>query len=190
MLVEIVLPDLLRCNGAGLRRTLKVWSAGCSSGAEPYSMAMVLSEFGARFDGFSFQILATDISTRVLDIARAAIYDERDAAPIPPDCKKKYLLRSKDRSRPRIRVAPALRRLVEFKRLNLMDRDYGVPEAMNLIFCRNVIIYFDRDTQHAVLERLCRRLKGSGDLFMGHSETLNGFRLPLRQIVATEYQKI
>ena len=147
------------------------------------------SEFGQRLNGFAFQIMGTDISTRVLDTARAATYEERDAAPIPFPLKKKYLLRSKDRSHPRIRIVPELRRMVEFRRLNLMDRDYGALEALDLIFCRNVIIYFDRQTQQAVLERLCRCLKTGGYLFMGHSETLNGFRLPLHQIAATIYQK-
>lgn len=189
VLIQTVLPDLLHCNRPGLRRPLKVWSAGCSTGAEPYTLAMVLSEFADGLDGFSFKITATDISTRVLETARTAIYEERNAAPIPPACRKKYLLRSKDRRRPLVRIVPELRRLVEFRRLNLMDPDYGLPESMDLIFCRNVIIYFDRETQQAVLARLCRRLKHGGYLFMGHSETLNGFRLPLRQIAATVYQK-
>jgi chemotaxis protein methyltransferase CheR len=189
VLVQTVLPELQKCSGAGLRRPLCAWSAGCSTGAEPYTLAMVLSDFSAQVNDFSFKILATDISTRVLATARTAIYEERDAAPIPLACKKKYLLRSKDRSRPRIRVAAELRRLVEFRRLNLMDADYGMREAMDLILCRNVMIYFNRDTQQAVLARLCRCLKPSGYLFIGHSETLNGFHLPLYPIATCVYQK-
>ncbi|MDA8137746.1 MAG: protein-glutamate O-methyltransferase [Desulfobacteraceae bacterium] len=190
VLVQNVLPELIERSGAGLRRALKVWSAGCSTGAEPYTLTMVFSEFSQRVQGFSFQILATDICLRVLQTAINAIYDERDVAPVPPNLKKKYLLRSKDRLHPRIRIIPELRRLVEFDRLNLMDNDYGMENAMDIIFCRNVIIYFDRPTQLAVLSRLCRCLKSGGYLFMGHSETLNGFQLPLRQVAATVYRKI
>ncbi|MBI5552974.1 MAG: chemotaxis protein CheR [Desulfobacterales bacterium] len=190
VLTQTVLPDLIRHTGAGLRRPLKVWSAGCSTGAEPYTLAMELSEMATRIDGFKFQILATDICTRVLGVAYNAVYEEREAHPVPMVCKKKYLLRSKDRNRPRIRIAPDLRRLVEFRQLNLMDPDYGMPAALDIIFCRNVIIYFDRPTQFGVLSRLCRCLKPGGFLFMGHSETLNGFDLPLRAVASTVYRKL
>ncbi|RJQ77191.1 MAG: methyltransferase domain-containing protein [Desulfobacteraceae bacterium] len=189
VLVQTVIPELLRRKGIGIHRPLKIWSAGCSTGAEPYTLAMVLSELETRVEGLVFRILATDICTRVLDIGRKAIYEESDSHPIPPGIKKKYLLRSKDRERPRIRIAPEIRRLVEFRRLNLMEHDYGMPASMDIVLCRNVIIYFDRATQHAVLERICRCLKPCGYLFMGHSETLNGLDLPLRQIQANVYQK-
>jgi chemotaxis protein methyltransferase CheR len=189
VLVQAVVPELFQRTGAGLRRPMKVWSAGCSTGAEPYTLAMVLSEVAARIPGFAFQILATDICSRVLGIARTAVYDERDADPIPMVCKKKYLLRSKDHSRPRIRIVPELRRQVDFRPLNLMDADYAMTAGLDIIFCRNVIIYFDRPTQYGVLSRLCRCLKTGGYLFMGHSETLNGFELPLRPVASTVYRK-
>ncbi len=189
VLAQTAVPDLVRRTGAGLRRPLKIWSAGCSTGAEPYTLAMELSEMATRIDGFKFQVLATDICTRVLGIAGHAVYEEREAQPVPMVCKKKYLLRSKDRARPRIRIAPELRRLVEFRQLNLMDADYGMSESLDIIFCRNVIIYFDRPTQYGVLSRLCRCLKPGGYLFMGHSETLNGFELPLRSVASTVYRK-
>ncbi len=190
VLTQNVLPTLLQGRRAGIHRPLKVWSAGCSTGAEPYTLSMVLSDFGERVDGFKFQILATDISTQVLQKAINAVYEERDSSPIPFNIKKKYLLRSKDRIKPRIRIVPELRRLVQFNRLNLMDSDYGMRETMDVIFCRNVIIYFDRETQFGVLTRLCRCLRSGGFLFMGHSETLNGFDLPLKQVAATVYRKI
>jgi len=190
VLMETTLPDLLNQTGAGLRRPLKLWSAGCSTGAEAYTLTMVLSEYAGQVPGFAYQILATDISTRVLEIGRQAIYEDREVEPVPMALKKKYLLRSKDRRRPRVRIIPALRGRVKFQRLNLMDADYGRTAEMDIIFCRNVIIYFDRPTQQAVLTRLCRCLKPGGYLFMGHSETLNGFNLPLRQIATTVYRKL
>jgi chemotaxis protein methyltransferase CheR len=190
VLVQTVVPELLQLTGAGLRRPMKIWSAGCSTGAEPYTLAMVLSEVAAGISGFAFQILATDICTRVLGIARTAVYEEREADPIPMTCKKKYLLRSRDRDWPRIRIVPELRCKVDFRPLNLMDADYAMAAGLDVIFCRNVIIYFDRPTQHTVLSRLCRCLKPGGFLFMGHSETLNGLDLPLRPAASTVYRKI
>ena len=188
VLVNDALPDLLARTGAGVRRPLKLWSAGCSTGAEAYTLTVVLSEYAERLPGFSYQILATDICTRVLHTGQQAIYEEREVAPIPLTLKKKYLLRSKDQQRPRVRIIPALRRRVSFQRLNLMDPDYGRSKEMDIIFCRNVIIYFDRPTQEAVLARLCHCIKPGGYLFMGHSETLNGFKLPLRQVATTVYR--
>ena len=189
VLVDHILPDLMNGSKIGEIRPLKIWSAGCSTGAEPYTLAMVLEDFSEKSGGFQYRIIATDICTRVLSIAKAAIYEEKEAAPIPLSFKKKYLLRSKDRSRPRIRVVPDLRRMVEFRRLNFMDSDYAMSNAIDIIMCRNVIIYFDRPTQFKVLQKLCRDLHPGGFLFMGHSETLNGFNLPLQQVTANVYRK-
>lgn len=190
ILTNTVLPQMLQQKQFSTHLPLKVWSAGCSTGAEPYTLAMVLSEFGERTRNFAFKILATDICTQVLTTGLTAVYDEKDVTPVPMDTRKKYLLRSKDRNRPRVRIVPELRHKVEFRRLNLMTSDYGMPNTMDIIFCRNVIIYFDRPTQHAVLSRLCRCIKFNGYLFMGHSETLNGFDLPLKQIASTVYRKV
>lgn len=190
VLLGCVLPELLQRGGIGVHRPLTIWSAGCSTGAEPYTLAMVLDEFSPQNEGFSYKITATDICTRVLAAAKTAVYAEREAAPIPPSAKKRYLLRSKDRIRPMIRIVPELRRRVAFRRLNLMDTDYAMTDTMDIIFCRNVIIYFDRPTQYGVLSRLCRCLKTNGFLFMGHSETLNGFDLPLQQVTANVYRKL
>lgn len=189
ILTSGILPELARNHGAGTRRRLTMWSAGCSTGAEPYTLAMVLAEFAAGFEGFDFGIYATDISTKVLSKARDAVYTEKEAQPIPLSMKKKYLLRSRDKSRGLVRIVPALRKRVEFSRLNFMDSRYGLKVGMDMIFCRNVIIYFNRMTQEAVLKRLCRHLRAGGFLFTGHSETLNGFNLPLQQVTATVYRK-
>jgi chemotaxis protein methyltransferase CheR len=188
-LTNIVLPELVRLRGAGTRRRLAVWSAGCSTGAEPYTLAMVLSEFARRCHGFDFFVFATDISTKVLEKAREAIYTEAEAKPIPLALKKNYLLRSKNSARQLVRIIPELRKKVEFRRLNFMDADYGIRTAMDVVFCRNVLIYFDFPTQQEVLGRLCHQLRPDGYLFSGHSETLNGFNLPVRQVDTTVYRK-
>jgi chemotaxis protein methyltransferase CheR len=168
---------------------LKVWSAGCSSGEEPYTLAMVLSEFFAGLPVVDFRILATDISTQVLEKAYLGVYPEERIAAVPPHMRHKYLLRSRDRSRRLVRVVPELRGKVQFRRLNLMDDEYGFREQMDVIFCRNVVIYFDRPTQERLLKRFCRYLAPGGHLFMGHSETLNGMDVPLVQVCPTVYRK-
>jgi chemotaxis protein methyltransferase CheR len=189
-LVQSVIPNLLASPEVGRRRDLAVWSAGCSTGEEPYTIAMFLSEYREANLGLRFSVLASDISSRVLEAARTAIYDEEKAKPIPEELKKKYLLRSKDKSRGLVRICPELRALVTFQRINLMDRRYGIEGAMDVIFCRNVIIYFDRPTQEKLVGRLARCLREGGYLFMGHSETLMGMDLPLKSAAPTVYKKV
>ncbi len=170
-------------------KRLMIWSAGCSTGEEPYTLAMVLSEYAERNPGFDFQILATDISTRVLEKAKMAIYDEERVIPVANELKKKYLLRSRDRSRGQVRIVPELREKVRFRRLNFMAGDFGMREPVDIIFCRNVIIYFDRPTQERLLNRFHRHLAPGGVIFMGHSETLSGLDVPLTMVHPTVYRK-
>ncbi len=185
-LTHTVLPEWLKRHPNG---TLAIWSAGCSSGEEPYTLAMVLTEFAARNPGFDFRILATDISTRVLEKAKNAIYAETQVEPVPLELKKKYLLRSKDRSSGMVRIVPELREKVRFRRLNFMDDDFGMREQLDIIFCRNVIIYFDRPTQEKLLQRFHRYMKPGAFIFMGHSETLSGLDVPLVSVYPTVYRK-
>ena len=166
-----------------------VWSAGCSTGQEPYTLAMVLSEFAASQPDFDFQILATDISTRVLEKAKDAIYAEELLSPVPQLMKKKYLLRSKDRTSGLVRIAPELREKVRFRRLNFLEGDFGVREPLDIIFCRNVIIYFDRKTQERLLQRFHSHMRPGAHIFMGHSETLSGLDVPLVSVFPTVYRK-
>jgi len=168
----------------------KFWSAGCATGEEPYTLAMVLSEYAARTAGFSFSILATDVSTRVLERAKMGIYDELLAAPIPPVLRSRYLLRGREDGQKLVRIAPALRNRVSFHRLNFMDRDYPVRDRFEAIFFRNVMIYFDRPTQEAVIEKLCRHLVPGGYLFVGHSESLTGLNVPVTPVDAAVFRKM
>ena len=177
-------------NFARTKRNIFLWSAGCSSGEEPYTLAMVLNDFANANRGFNFLILATDISTRVLDKARFAVYDQERINPVPPEMRKKYLLRSKDKTKNLYRVAPALREQIRFRRLNFMDNDFGFREPMDVIFCRNVIIYFEKPTQERLLNKFCQYLSPDGYLFMGHSETLFGMNVPLTQVAPTIYRRL
>jgi len=189
-LVEVALPRLVHSYGVGINKKLKVWSAGCSTGEEPYTLAMVLAEFAENIPGFDFSILGTDISTRVLETGRAGIYDERKVGEaILASFKRKYLLRSKDPERRLVRIVPELRSKVTFRRLNFMEEDFGIREPIDIIFCRNVIIYFDRSTQERLLSRLSSHIFPGRYMFMGHSETLSGMNLPLCQVAPSVYRK-
>ncbi len=186
-LIEKALPALAASMAS--RRPVVVWSAGCSTGEEPYTLAMVLSEYGLGHAGFSFRILATDVSTAVLEKAQMGIYSSEAIRPIPAALKVKYFMRSRDRSSDRVRVVPELRRLVQFRRVNFMDPDYKLTEKADAIFCRNVIIYFDRPTQQRILKKLISHLEPGGYLFVGHAETLHELELPLTPVAPALYRK-
>lgn len=188
-LVKVAIPSLIDSREAGFKNPFKIWSAGCSSGEEPYTMSMVLSEFAATRPGFQSSILATDISTAVLAKAKNAIYTEDNVDTIPLNLKKKYLLKSKDRDKQIVRIAPQQRFMISFRRMNFME-EFGMRELMDVIFCRNVIIYFDKPTQERLLNRFHRQLVAGGYLFLGHSETISGLNVPLQQVASTVYRKL
>ncbi|MBY3086162.1 chemotaxis protein CheR [Rhizobium laguerreae] len=171
-------------------RTIRTWSAACSTGAEPYTMAMVLAEFAEGRNDVSYSVMATDLSTDVLQTARRGIYPEDLIAPVPRDLQRKYVLTAKQPGRREVRITPKLRSKIGFARMNLMDGKYPIGEPMHVIFCRNVLIYFDKQTQAGVLNRLCDCLAKGGYMFIGHSESITGFDLPLKQVSNTVFQRI
>jgi chemotaxis protein methyltransferase CheR len=189
-LTEQAIPRLLVNSRAGNAKPLKIWSAACSIGAEPYTLAMVLMELMQQAAGPRYDIVATDISTEVLSTAIAGIYPETMVKPVPPELRRRYILRSKDRARQQVRIVPELRATVRFARINLMEAPYQIDRDMDIIFCRNILIYFDKPTQQAVLQRLTEHLRLGGFLFLGHSETLAGFQLPVEPVGPTVFQKI
>jgi chemotaxis protein methyltransferase CheR len=192
-LFQKVLPELRDVYGLGARTRLNVWSAGCSSGEEPYTLAMVLSEFAEESPGFGFSVLATDISTVVLEKAVQGIFEHERIEPVPVALRKKYLLRSRNKPNGRVRICDELRASVQFGRLNLMDDEFPIRDPMGVIFCRNVMIYFDRSTQRNLIEKFGRHLVPGGYLFMGHSESLHGMRLTFLEPVkgfASVYRRL
>ncbi len=183
-----ILPEMIN----GRYKRLSIWCTACSTGEEPYSLAMAMGEFvknnpDHRFD---YSIFATDISAKVIKKAKTAVYHKKRVISIPFELKKNYLLKSKDKSKKLVRIIPELRNKVTFRLLNLMDDDFKIDKKMDIIFCRNVIIYFDRETQKGLLDRICSHLKTGGYLFMGHSEVLTGLDLPVESIAPTVYRKI
>ncbi len=187
-LSNTVLPKY--CNNDLSVKQFKVWSAGCSTGEEPYTLAMVMTEFSEKYPGFDFDILATDISTRTLNIATTAVYTTEKAAPIPFALKKKYLMKSKDEQKKTVRIIPSLRAKVNFKRFNFLEDKFAINQNFHAVFCRNVLIYFDRPTQEKVILKLCSKIETGGYLFLGHSESISNMALPLIQIQPTTFKKI
>jgi chemotaxis protein methyltransferase CheR len=170
------------------RNNLKIWSAGCSSGEEPYTIIMALEEFRKQFPDVVYNLLASDVSVRALQTAYQGIYDIDKIAPVPIELKRSYFLRSK--ANPDVvRIKPQYRKRVQFKRINFMDNQYGMMKNdFDIIFCRNVLIYFDKLNQEKVINRFCNLLKPGGLLFLGHSESIIGMNLPLKQVRPTVYR--
>jgi len=187
LLVQRVIPEI--CAGRESAGQMLVWSAACSTGEEPYTLAMVLSEYAAGHAGFRFRIRATDVSTTVLAKAKLGIYSLDAVRPVPRILQHKYFMRSRDPDSESVRVVPELRQRVEFRRLNFMDEDFGLAEKADVIFCRNVLIYFDRPTQEKILQKLTKYLLPTGYVFVGHAETLHEMNIPLVPVAPTLYRK-
>jgi chemotaxis protein methyltransferase CheR len=185
-LAASALPDL----AARGVNSIRAWSAACSTGAEPYTMAMVIEDFIEEQRQANYSILATDLCTDVLFKARLGIYASDLLDPVPAHQRRKYVLTSLDPARRERRVSPVLRSKIGFARHNLMDERYEVGAPMHIVFCRNVLIYFDKETQGAVLRKLCERIAPGGYLFIGHSESIAGHELPVRTVANTVFQKV
>ena len=185
---DTVLPAHYQELGA---RPIKIWSAACSSGEEPYTIAMTIAEFcRGRGTQYDYSIIGTDISTKVLKMAENAVYKMEKVEGIPLDILHRYFLRSKDRENPTVRIIPELRRHVKVQRMNFMDESYSINESFDVVFCRNVLIYFDRQTQERVIGKLCTKLKQGGYFFLGHSESIMNMQLPLQPVRPTIFRKI
>jgi len=169
------------------RNNLKIWSAGCSTGEEPYTIIMAMEEYKKLHPELAYSLLASDVSIRVIQTAFQGIYDIEKIDPVPIEMKRSYFLRSKTNPK-LVRVKPQFRKKLQFKRINFMDDQFGlVKHDFDVIFCRNVLIYFDKATQEKVIRKFCQHLKPGGLLFLGHSESIIGMDVPLKQINPTVY---
>jgi chemotaxis protein methyltransferase CheR len=186
-LTQVALPSLQTNAGFDPTR-MRAWSAACSSGEEPYTLAMVLNQYSRRLPQFDFEILATDVSTKVLQAAQRGIYAEDLIEPVPLDMRRRYLLLNKNPATREVRIVPTLRQKVSFHRLNFMDANYGIKERFDIIFLRNVLIYFERPIQEVVVNRVCSHLKPGGYLFISHSESLSELNVPVKRVHAAIYR--
>lgn len=190
-LTQTGLPYLLKNHQAGVQRPLLAWSAACSSGEEPYTLAMVLSEFGRKKSpgSWNFQIHATDISPKMVQHAETAVYSARGVDTIDIDLKRRYLLKGKNPNRPLVKITPELRRTVKIGLLNLAADPFSFGKPLDIIFCRNVLIYFEDPIKETIIQKFGRCLAPGGYLFIGNSESLNGMDVPFQLVGTTAYQR-
>lgn len=175
-------------NARNYGKKIRLWSAGCSSGEEPYCMAIVLREIVKDLNSWDAKVLATDLSTRVLDKASQGIYSQDRMKTVSPQIRHKYFDCIETRPEKKYRVSNDLRSLLSFARLNLMT-PWPMKGPFDAIFCRNVMIYFDKPTQAKLVNRYWEMLRPGGTLFIGHSESLTGIEHKFKYVQPTVYEK-
>jgi chemotaxis protein methyltransferase CheR len=180
-----IFPLLVAANGNRTPKKFQVWSAASSSGEEPYTIAICLSELFSRLPNWDFEILGSDISETVLRMAAMGIYDEERVAPVPAPLLRKYFLKGNNR----YKVKPELAKKVSFKKVNLKLDFHRTLSDFDIVFLRNVLIYFNRETQQDIVNKCWHVLKPGGYLFLGHSESLHGANTPYTYIAPAVYQK-
>jgi len=180
-----IVPKIFNCDNPYIRG----WSAAASSGEEAYSILISILEAGVNLSYYDFKLLATDISSKVIETAGEGIYDYEKIAKISEELKKKYFLKSGSGKNVTVKIKDYIRKYVTFTFLNLMQDYYPFKKNFDFIFCRNVIIYFDKPTQESVIDKLYNYLKPGGYLFVGHSESLVGIKHHFKYVKPTIYKK-
>ena len=171
------------------RRDVRIWSAACSSGDEPHSIAMTAHDALRSAANLELKILATDISTRIIKRAKAGVYELHRLGTVPDSFRRRYFVRIKQDGQPCAQISPELRRTITFAHFNLMMKQFPFRRLFDVIFCRNVMIYFDRPTQETLVNKLTRHLQPGGYLLIGHSESLNPIQHSLTYVQSTVYQR-
>jgi chemotaxis protein methyltransferase CheR len=183
------LPKILARRAAGGPPRIRVWSAGCSSGEEPYSLAMTLAEAAARPQAWDFRVLATDINRRVLRVGARAVYPVSRLTGVPQEYHYKYLTRDAETPEDCLRVSPELREAVVFRRLNILEEVASLRNVFDVVLCRNVMIYFDEPTKVKLLRTFHNCLAPGGYLLLGASETLGGLPHPFLPAGPSAYRR-
>ena len=183
------LPEIIKMKMSSRNNCLRFWSAGCSSGEEAYSIAIAVSEIFNNREDWQTKILATDLSTKVLATAHNGVYEEKKIESIPYELRRRYFQKGDNRWKGYFRVKQEVRKKISFERLNFMEEFYfNVP--FDVIFCRNVMIYFDNPTKEALIGKFFQNLSNGGYLFAGHAESLTGLKHPFKYIQPSVYQKV
>jgi chemotaxis protein methyltransferase CheR len=189
-ITDFVLPEYVKNHGANKYSVLNIWSAGCSSGQEAYSIAINVEEF-MRLHQYRFEYLisATDISYRMLKMAKEAIYPMNQVDEIPLEIKHRYFLKSKNLEDSKVRLVRNVRDHIRVSYLNLMDSNYDLDKKFDIVFLRNTLIYFDSEVQRKVLSKVIGKMYVGAYLFIGHSESLINMNLPIQSIAPSVYIK-
>jgi chemotaxis protein methyltransferase CheR len=182
------LPELISNKVNNREMRIRIWSAGCSTGEEPYSLAMSVLSHLHDLEKWDFRVLATDISTRVLGVGFKGIYSKDKIGKVPQSLQKTYFQRQRTPDSENFEVIPMLKRIVTFRRLNLKE-NYPFSGPFDFIFCRNVMIYFDKETQQHLIQKMAAYLAPGGYFMVGHSESLTGLDHPLTYIQPSTYRR-
>ncbi|MEX1041520.1 MAG: protein-glutamate O-methyltransferase CheR [Pirellulaceae bacterium] len=185
---ETVLPELVKKTKRGDKRKLRIWCAASSRGHEPYTIAMTLLDFFAHHSGWDIRVLASDIDTQVLETAAQGIYSLPEVEIVPDDYKQRFLLKGSGRNEGICKVRPEVRELITFRQINLNKRPWPIHTKFDVIFCRNVMIYFNRATQNQILNAMAPCLESHGYLMLGHSENICQQQTPFTPIGGTIYR--
>ncbi len=170
------------------QREIRIWSAACASGPEPYSIAMTAYDALGRSQQYNLKILATDLDTKMLETAKSGIYDASIHKDIPVNLRNKYTsFTSNDRNN--FVISQEIKKLISFNRLNLM-KEWPHKTLLDAIFCRNVLIYFNKEDKNRIITQLVNKLKAGGFLYMGHAESLMDMSLPVKSVGTTTYVKV
>ena len=186
-LSNILLPQLIKVNEQS--RKIRIWSAGCSTGEEPYSIAMTVLEHMEKHKNWDIKILATDLDTNVIEKAKSGIYTEERITGLEKERNKRWFLKGKGSKQGYVKVSSELKDIITFRQLNLIA-SWPMQGTFDIIFCRNVVIYFDKPTQKVLFDRYANLLVDNGTLFIGHSETLFKVSSRFKAIGSTIYQKL
>lgn len=189
-LEEVLLPQIYEHGAENGKRKLRVWSAGCSSGEEPYTIAITLKEFFKDKPSWDVKILATDLDTEILEKAKKGVYSQQVVAPIPPEYLRAYFKKGVGANDGLFMVKDILKELIVFRKFNLVTEEISPKQPFDIIFCRNVIIYFDAETKMKVINSLSNALGNKGYLFLGHSESLMGNEGSVKLIGNSTYCKV
>ena len=188
-MAETLLPELIHKKSADSQPRLRIWSAGCSSGKEPYSIAMVLKENIPDIERWDIKILASDLDSNILDVAKAGVYPKERLKDISLDRRKRWFQMGRGSNEKSIKIINEIQQMVTYRQLNLTEK-WPMKGPFDIIFCRNVTIYFDRDTRVDLLDRYAELLDNDGCLFVGHSESLFGLTQRFSTIGRTIHRKI
>lgn len=189
-LEEVLLPQIHEYGVESGKRKLRVWSAGCSSGEEPYTIAITLKEFFKDKPSWDVKILATDLDTEILEKAKKGVYGQQVVAPIPPEYLRTYFKKGVGANDGLFLVKDILKELIVFRKFNLVTEEISPKQPFDIIFCRNVIIYFDAETKIRVINSLSNALGNNGYLFLGHSESLMGNEGRVKLIGNSMYHRV
>lgn len=193
-LLNTILPKLkTTCYSSSSTLNIRIWCAASSTGEEPYTIAMVLKDYFENNTGWSLKVLASDIDTRVLAAAKQGVYSSQQISPIPVELLKKYFYKGEGENEGLFKVKEKIKDIIDFRKINLIDDTYPINSQVDVIFCRNVFIYFDKETIEKILEKFYRHLKPGGYLFIGHSETMDlaeKFKGKFELVFHTTYLKV